>query len=316
LPLIKIIDDFDFWEKYIRDCPFISPITEREIDICLRFLEEEIDWDDNDYMYHFWQNVDGFKLRLKYDSYTQEEKSIYGMEEGCNENDLPQLYAFFDKYQNTQDLIFLEDVRGLIEKTYTKKLDEMALEEHNKKTLEDPKYMESMYDLDENGTQKSMEYYFWVDSLKWEKFVHKCEDLQTRELFKQSEYVNRNNKKEPFFLPNSIKSFKNDTSVYFNFLQEFDVELSIKSNKNWRIAIEETARKFQQSKVAEILPYAYETYLIGLGDYETIPQLIEERVARYKYDTTSNAYMYMMENRAEMLEGREALTGKRDFDYL
>jgi hypothetical protein len=316
LPLIKIIDDFDYWENNIRNCPFISPITEEEMGICIRFLHEEIDWEDNDYQYHFWQNYDGYKMRAKFDSYSDAERSIFGMSEQCNEDDLPKLYTFFDKYQYTHNLMLLEDIRGPIETSYIEKCDELDLAEHEKKMLEDPKYVEEISDLDENGNHKTMDYYIWMRGLQWEKFVDKCEDLQTRELFKQSEFVNRKDKKSIFFERILVHSFKNDTSVYFNLLQEFDIELPIKSNKNWRIALEETAREFQQIKIAEFLPYAYETYLIGLGDYDSIKELIDERVARYSFNTESKEYKLMMERREYMLEGREALTGKKDLDYL
>ena len=43
LPLVDTYRDFTFWEKHIRHCPFIPPITQDEIDLCARFLKEEID---------------------------------------------------------------------------------------------------------------------------------------------------------------------------------------------------------------------------------------------------------------------------------
>ena len=317
LPLIHVIDDFDYWQENIRSCPFIVPITEAEIDICVRFLKEDIDWDDNDYNDVYWQNYDGMRFRMKYDAYTKEERTVYDMKHGCNEDDLPRLYVFFDKYQKTDDLMHLTDLRGPVEATYMEKSDEIAGEQYEETLIKEGK-LEEMLDLDSNGLSKTIQYYFSVRNLKWAKFVERTEDQQTKELFKQSEYVNRKDKKSIYFERTTVHSLKNDPTVYFKFLQEFDEipPIEAQAGDNWRIALERTARKFQQQKIAEMLPYAYEAYLLEFETLDNMPQLIADRVARFKYDTESKAYKDMIENREFILDGREALTGQRDFDYL
>jgi hypothetical protein len=317
LPLIYVIDDFDYWQENIRSCPFIVPITEKEIDICISFLKEDIDWDDNEYNGVYWQNYDGIQHKLKYDSYTKEERVVYGMGQACNEDDFPRLYAFFDKHQNTADLLHLPDLRGPVEQMYMEKSDEIAGAEQIE-TLRKEGKLEEMMDFDSNGLSKTMEYYLSVRKLKWAKFVERTEDQQTKELFKQSEYVNRKDKRSIYFERTTVHSRKNDPMVYFKFLQEFDEipPIEAQAGDNWRIALERTARKFQQQKIAEMLPYAYETYLLEFDTFDNIPQLIADRVARYKYDIESKEYKEMIENREFILDGREALTDKRDFDYL
>jgi hypothetical protein len=316
LPLICVIDDFDYWQENIRACPFIAPITEQEIEICVRFLLEEIDWDDNEYNDTFWQNLDGFKFRMDYERYSEDERKIHEMT-GCNEDEIPRLYTFFDKHLKTAYLLDLEDLRGPIESAYYNQAEEMASEGYEETLIKEGKWDEMM-DFDENGVSKTMEYYFWMHSLRWAKFVERAEDQQTRELFRQWEYFRRKEKKSIYYERITVHSLKNDPTVYFDFLQEFEEVPAIEaqSGDNWRIALERTARKFKQIRVAEVLPYAYETYLLGFENLDNIPRLIAQRVACYTYDTTTKHYDSMMENREFILDGREALTGKRDFDYL
>lgn len=317
LPLIYLIDDFDYWQENIRACPFIAPITEEEIEICIRFLLEEIDWNENNYQDIFWQNLDGFKFRLAYDGYSDDERKINNMIGPCGEDDIPELYKFFDKHQKTAYLMDLIDLRGPIETSYYEKAEEIAGEGYEETLIKEGKWDEMM-DFDENGLSKTMEYYFYLHSLQWAKFVQRAEDQQTRELFECSEYFHRKEKKSIYFEPVTVDSLKNDPTVYFDFLQEFEEVPQIEAQKgdNWRVALERTARKFQQIRIAEMMPYAYETYLLEFENLENIPRLIAQRVACYTYDTTAKEYESMMDNREFILDGREALTGKRDFDYL
>ena len=130
LPLIDIISDFDYWSSHsvIRSCPFIPPITEAEIDLCVRFLKEKIDWSLDRYGYDYlYQTYDRFKNQLFYDEHEGEPEAEALSGWDCVE--MPGLYHFFDTFQGTTGLINLPNIRGEKEKEYINKGSELAYEE-------------------------------------------------------------------------------------------------------------------------------------------------------------------------------------------
>ena len=50
LPLVDICQDFQHWERHIRACPFIPPVTADELELCIRFLKEEYDFTTENYI--------------------------------------------------------------------------------------------------------------------------------------------------------------------------------------------------------------------------------------------------------------------------
>ncbi len=94
LPLVDIIADFGYWSSNILICPFIPPITEAEIDLCIRFLHESIDWGNcNDcYVEDIWQDYDGFKNQIFVDDHEGEPEAEALKSWNCVE--LPDLYQF------------------------------------------------------------------------------------------------------------------------------------------------------------------------------------------------------------------------------
>jgi hypothetical protein len=106
---------------------------------------------------------------------------------------------------------------------------------------------------------------------------------------------------------------------YVNFLREFDEPIPIEANDTWKGGIICAVKKFKQKKAAEMLAYAYDTYLMEFDEDLPLDQLIAQRVERYKYPEVEEGEdlivwrINLHKNR--ILNGREALDGKRDFDY-
>jgi hypothetical protein len=235
----------------------------------------------------------------------------------CKDDEYPCIYAFFDKHQNTADWLYTYDVRRPIEHDYILKSEEIQNEKYHKEQEEEEKRNEAAM-IGENKKEKALEYFASLTTEEWAKYVDSLEDEQTKELFKLSAFAHRNDKEDEYFECATIYSTQNDPIVYFNFLQELGENIPIiaKPNDSWRVALERTVRKFQQPKIADFLPYAYDTYLLEFDQLDNIPQLIADRVARFTFDTSTESYKKMLKDRGYLLDGREALTGRRDFDYL
>ena len=103
-----------------------------------------------------------------------------------------------------------------------------------------------------------------------------------------------------------------------DFLQEHDEPIPVDAHDDWRIAIRLATYRFKQRKAAEMLPYAYDSYLLEFDDETDVDKIIATRVANFQYDKEDQfrLYKHLMNEKEEFLNGREALTGKRDFDYL
>jgi hypothetical protein len=94
--------DFLHWEANIKNCPFIEAITEEEIEVMIRYLEQtHDDLEDDDT--RNWQ---------EYDEYRDEETGI-----GANDN-YPEWYHFYDAEFGTSNVMLLPDLAGEREEKY------------------------------------------------------------------------------------------------------------------------------------------------------------------------------------------------------
>lgn len=102
LPGIETTAEFLYWEKYIRVCSFLPPISEDEYDLYAEYILSD-DFDIDNETSTEWQNYD----MIKY-SYKNEEESL----------DIPAWYMFYDSRMGTSVLLTLPDERGDKEEFY------------------------------------------------------------------------------------------------------------------------------------------------------------------------------------------------------
>ncbi len=309
LPLVDIIPDFDYWSssENIRSCPFIPPITEAEIDLCIRFLNEKIDWGNcNDcYMEDVWQDYDRFKNQLFYDDHEGEPEAEALSGWDCVE--LPDLYQFFDIYQGTTHLINLPNIRGEKEEEYRRKGSNISYEARVAESKANGTYKpHKSEELDEEGNPIPYVYVPDLDSWDVDKFIEAVEDERTKALYKAYEHYRGRNRDLNY------EGLDEDLKV----LKEFDEPIPIDAYSDWRIAVRMAAYRFRQKKAAEMLPYVYDTYLLEFDEEMDVDKIIDERVAHVQFNDTYSTYSHLLYYKNEFLDGREALTGKRDFDYL
>ena len=310
LPLIDVCQDFSHWENHIRECPFIPPVTQDEIDLCIRFLKEQLDFSDLIDPYDFdWQGYEKFKNQMLIDDEEDDDDDYVDDDDDTptayiKVQELPSLYDFFDTFQNTAGLLRLPNVRGEKEEMYFQegiRLKRKADEEKSKAdgTWVEPKpyvrelYMPKLHAYDSN----------------FETFIEETEDNDTKEALKYYQ----------FYKKQSRYSRKEDEiQEYINFLTSWDEPIAMKADENWRTAIILTVRWFKQSKIADMLPYVYETYLLEFDEDQPLEEMIAEKAARYHYEPDPNRdylHTYHLEYKERVLDGRQSLDGVRDFNY-
>ncbi len=307
LPLVDIIADFDYWSSNIRACPFIPPITEAEIDLCIRFLHEKIDWSNcNDcYVEDIFQDYDRFKNQLFVDAHegSPEAEALLGYD--CVE--MPDLYTFFDTFQGTTDLINLPNIRGEKEKEYAAKGWRIGYEERVAESKANGTYKpHKSEELDEEGNPVPYVHVPDLAAYNASKFIEAVEDERTKDMHRAYDHYRKRNHDLNY------EGLEEDLEV----LKEFDEPIPIEAYSDWRIAVRLAAYRFRQKKAAEMLPYVYDSYLLEFDDEEDVDKIIAQRVERVQFDNKYNIYTRLLYEKKEFLDGREALTGKRDFDYL
>ncbi len=309
LPLVDIIADFDYWSssEKIRSCPFIPPISEADIDLCIRFLNEEIDWSQDNYTERIWQDYDGFKNQQFVDDHAGELEAEAIADYSCAE--MCDIYQFFNTFQGTTGLLNLPDLRGKIEKEYNAVGRDIYEKAYDAKSKAEGTYKEpDLIEVDEQGIPVPYEYLPNLYAFDPDNFIEAVEDEHTKELNKYYNHCRKRNHDLNY------DGLEDDLA----FLQETNEPVAIDAYSDWRIAVRVAVYKFRQKKAAEMLPYAYDSYLLEFDDEEDVNKSIANRVAAYKYDEEDryNTYKRLMHYKKIFLDGREALTGKRDFKYF
>lgn len=289
LPMIEYTRDFEYFIDNIWDCPYIEPITEEELDLAIRFLLEEQDFTYPDFTE--WQDYNCFKVWDTQDDEDDEERdtTFEKLKYYDYPVPIPDFYTYYDNYFKTSHLFNLPDKRWAKEKYYFDAIrDENArlhaIEQAKQKDEPPPPpaYTPSLYGY---GSDK-------------EDFIASCEDETTKELFAMSNnHVSLNDFSEWSESLKFLLELRNKGETF-----------ALVPHTDWHDAIIATAAQIRRKKTAEMLPYAYQTYMLEFED-EDIPTLMARRLARFKFDDTDRRNRFRKSWRADMDQGR-ALRGE------
>lgn len=164
LPEIKTTFDFKYWEDNILNCPFISPITESEVDMYIQYLQSEN-----------FENTQGFLDRWQ--DY-EEIKQAYN--DGNANRNFPDWYDFYNGRTGLPVYLLLPDIRGEKEEFYLS----LWREENEKKAKEKQKVKEQTpAPPDPDADRRPHLDYHKKGWLTW--FVNTFEDKETQEHFKR-----------------------------------------------------------------------------------------------------------------------------------
>ncbi len=284
IPEIKVSWDFQYWEQNIKECPFLEPITEDEVDLYISYILTD------DYTFHFdpfssLQDYVGFK-----DEYMNSDESGY----------MPEWYSFYDIRKGTGSLLILPNIRGEKEQVYLdefnkheKKIEKVtaALKPPQPKRLDYYQIMEFVMEFMEENEDELTNYYFKETSSYYEVYKKKQElgvdmddydyenpmDGEAREALSQLEYT-------PFKIP---------IAAYYD----------------WKQGIVNALYKYETQQVADAMKLVFEDYNMRkeMGIPFENTEVYEGHIK--SWEKNLNTW------RDRILEGRELLGEPRDFDF-
>jgi len=163
---VELCADFQVWENDIFNCPFIDPITERDIDLYAAYLQQNnVDLTDDG----SWQDH-------------EEIKEAYNSNNG-NRN-FPEWYDFHNGRTGNGVLMTLPDVRGEKEEFYCD-LHHAQQREANKEEDEN---------WEKNRDKRPWIRYYEKDTMNWFVTTFENKDIQT--LYKDYTFANRHRDEE------------------------------------------------------------------------------------------------------------------------
>jgi hypothetical protein len=300
LPLVRTSRDFKYWAKHIRACPFIPIITPEEVDLCIRFLQEEYDfYQDATIIGNKWQDYEEFKY-----SELEDEEYDEGDEEdeqaSLSTSSLPPLYLYFDTYQNTSGLINLPDVRGEKEEMYLNIYRD--LQRWEKERLEAEKAKEETPTEPSPPREPYRPRLFWGEE-NIKSFVEVVENQEVKDA-------------HAYYYDNFQFYRDYEFEECLMYLRDFPEPFPIEAHKDWREAIRLMLLKQTQLKAAEMLPYVYETYLLEFEKPYNFKKIMADKIARYPIDPDDTYYKTATAYKEWITIGRKALQGDDDVDYL
>lgn len=96
IPEIVITHQFNYWSRNIKNCHFISPITQDEVDLLQKYLES-YSYDESLFTMNDWQNYDEYKKEHLGDP---------------NSLSMPEWYHFYNMHRGTESLLLLPDYKS------------------------------------------------------------------------------------------------------------------------------------------------------------------------------------------------------------
>lgn len=222
---IEIAYDFEYWENYVIDCPFLEPISMYDIDMYQRYLlSDNVDIDN--LSFNEWQNYD--EIKNAYDNDNEEFDEI------------PEWYEYHNTMTGSSSMMLLPNIRGDKEEFYIDLY-------HKKDRIENP-YTETEYELEQNskpvlesGNKQNIKY-----------FIDTFEDKELQK--KYNYYIEGNTYQDA--------DKEHMTELIFKIL-DVNEPIPIEANYDMLDAIKKAYTNYQLRKISEHLPIAYEQYLFN-----------------------------------------------------
>lgn len=275
---VEICYDFQYWGENIESCPFLPPITDREVELLKEYLRLEDSNEFYGYQVRDWQNYDDFMVKDEHDLYSH-----------C-----PEFYQYLDDHLFTSYLLNLPNLRGKKEEYYQDLARVQEKRDLEIKTLINPKIPKVAQPV-----QKKL---FYDDEIavKYAELFEK--DKHYIELFKlwQNSIVK---------LSDNDYLRYNDLIEIVDTLKEAEIPVYMSANADWKIALENCVQKYENEMLIEQLDSVYEEYKMfeemKITSGKSVKQIIEER---------SNDFFRELYEKL-ILDGRELNGEARNFDF-
>jgi len=249
IPEVLICRDFDYWSENIKNCPFIDPITQQEVELLQQFIQSP-DYEEGFLEWNDWQNYDTFKEEYLGDG---------------NLLSMPEWYYFYNIQRGTEALLLLPDTKNELEEEYIDiGIESLTPEERDK--LFDNAYdddeidttMEATEDdpLPERKKHSNEEYdsrpYLFYGDEEIDKFIAQFENAEMKEIHQ---------------IKNNLYT-KKDIDVWdlielkdtMHFLKYAGENYPMQPYYCWRKGIIKLYNQFKNDKISEALPMVFEEY--------------------------------------------------------
>jgi hypothetical protein len=292
IPEIGSVWEFTFWEQHIKQCPFLDPVTEEEVDLYLKYVESEYFDLEGVAFLHGWQSYDDYHREynlVDYDDDDEEEQ----------EEVLPPWYRFYDLHMGTSEMLTYPDLRGERENHY--------------RTLA-REYRKGMVGWDEFGinridpnapaplpmpSPKSVLPPLYANDDQW--LLHFAENYDTPE--NQRLLKNKLNVEGEF--GEDYEEIKDRMeSAYELVLTVAKEKWPIEANDDWRWGIIKAGEKLKAHKIAEAIGYVFEDYMMKMDLGLTL-----------EGDGRPELTVHFQKTREEILLGRRLAGEPEDFDF-
>ena len=238
---INICYDFQFWEKHIASCPFISPITENEVEMIKDFLMADNEAEQFErYSGVSWQDYDG--------NMTKDEHGFL--------QDMPEWYEFYDLRMGTGSLLLLPNNKGVQEEFYLN----LTREENRKNNPTKKEY---------KPDQKPIIIGYGKDLTEFAQYFET--DKYFIELFKYYSFYQEMENRDPN---------RSDICEAIEILYNADRPVHFSSDLNWNMAIMEAVKRYSNTRIVEAVDFVFEQYNLmkdlGISKYANKKKIKEE----------------------------------------
>ena len=279
IPEIKVCHEFQYWEHNIKNCHFLEPITEEEVELYIGYILTD------DYTFDFdpfssMQDYEGFK-----DEYTNSDDGGY----------MPEWYSYYDIRKGTGSYLILPDVRGSKEKKYQEAFFKNQKKEKKAAAkLNPPK-------------PPSHDYYQIMDFVI--DFFLEHEDEATIELMKKTSYnfTSRVEREEGEDYDDE-PSANGDAREALGKLEYTPFKIPIAGYYDWKQGLARALYKYETQQVADTMKLVFEDY--NMRREMGIPFESDEHTDHVIKQWEKNRDSW----RETILKGRELLGEPRDFD--
>ena len=188
LPNIQISHDFWYWEQFIRQCPFLSPVSQDEYELYLDYILSDDFEMHNDYYYQ-WQKYDDYKAEYL---------------DSKSGSTMPEWYQFYDSRRGTGVLLTLPDIRGDKENFYLN----LYYQDYRKQNAD------KLPDNSKIDKRPSFKYY---EPEVLEEFINMFEPLSVRDAYNAMQSTMEDSLDRDEKLGNAIETLKQAGNIELTF---------------------------------------------------------------------------------------------------
>jgi hypothetical protein len=295
---IETTFDFRKWGEDIYNCPFLPAITQDEVDLMIRFLNEtpvEMQPSDEHFFDYDWHNYEYLKICFA----EEEEIELQDFYKDytiaiLEDNGIPPWYEFYDTYMGTKGLLALTDVKRPKEAYYIK-----LWNDHKNKEKEEQERMEGKEPAPP-PPPRDERWYMGIDSDTDEdiaEMVDAFESPEVKKLWENYVVVDVKESSDEEALEEEVRS------IYFSLTEEKEI-VPLEAHEDWRQGLIISYRRHKFRKTVEAIPTAYDDYLTRI-----------ETGIGFSHPDNNEPMQWEIDIRQSILEGRRIAGEPMDFNF-